>query len=135
MENIWHRIVENFLGRFDGPMHFRMIVQPLMAIIFAILDGLKDAKSGKPAYLWTVVFNPESRRDFLKDGWKHTGKIFILAVILDVVYQMKVFHKIYPGEILMVAFILAIAPYVLLRGPANRLMRLFARKSLNKTMK
>jgi hypothetical protein len=130
MADIWQRIVENFLGRFDGPLHFRMIIQPLMATIFALLDGIKDAKNNKPAYLWTVVFNPESRRDFLKDGWKHMGKIFILAVILDVVYQLKVFHKIYPGEILIVAFILAIVPYVLLRGPVNRLMRLFAQKKV-----
>jgi hypothetical protein len=128
MADIWHRIVDNFLGRFDGPLHFRMIVQPLMATIFAILDGIKDAKNNKPAYLWTVVFNQESRRDFLKDGWKHMGKIFILAVILDVVYQLKVFHKIYPGEILITAFVLAIVPYVLLRGPVNRLMRLFTKK-------
>lgn len=130
MADIWQRIVEDFLGRFDGPLHFRMIVQPLMATILAILDGIKDAKNNKPAYLWTVVFNSESRRDFLKDGWKHMGKIFILAVILDVVYQLKVFHKIYPGEILIVAFIMAIVPYVLLRGPANRLVRLFAQKKV-----
>ena len=130
MADIWHRIVENFLGRFDGPLHFRMIVQPLMATIFAILDGIKDAKNNKPAYLWTVVFNPESRRDFLKDGWKHMNKIFILAVILDLIYQLKVFHKVYPGEILIVSFVLAIVPYVLLRGPINRLMRLFAQKKV-----
>ena len=125
MDNIWQRIVENFVGRFDGPMHFRMFVQPSMAIIFAVIDGMKDAKMGKPAYLWTIFVDSEQRREFLKSGWKQVGKIFVLAVVLDIVYQLKVFHKIYPGEILIVAFVLAIVPYVVLRGPVNRIMRRF----------
>lgn len=122
MENLWPRIVENFLGRLDGPMHFRFTAQPLIAIIFAILDGIKDAKEGKPAYFWAIVVNIEHRKELIKDGWKHVGKIFILAVILDIVYQLKVFHTIYPGEILIVALFLAILPYLLLRGPVNRVM-------------
>ena len=118
------RIVENFFGRMDGPLHFRFILQPLMASIFAILDGIKDAKAGKPAYFWALVFNPEHRKELLQSGWKHVGKIFILAVVLDVVYQLKVLKTIYPGEVLIVALVLAVVPYLLLRGPVNRLMRL-----------
>ena len=96
MEELWHRIIENLFGRLDGPMHFRFILQPFMACLFAVLDGIKDAKAGKPAYFWSLFFNPESRKALLKDGWKHFGKIFILAVVLDVVYQVKVFHRLYP---------------------------------------
>ena len=128
MEHIWHRFVENFFGRFDGPLHFRMIVQPLMATIFAVIDGIKDAKTGKPAYFWTIFSNGDARRELLKSGWKHVGKIFILAIVLDVVYQLKVFHRIYPVEMLITAFILAIVPYILLRGPVNRIARLFITK-------
>jgi len=124
------RMVENFFGRMDGPLHFRFILQPLMACIFAVIDGIKDAKTGKPAYFWTVIVNPEHRKELLKSGWKHVGKIFILAIVLEIVYQLKVFHKIYPGEMLIVSFVLAIVPYVLLRGPANRLVRLFAQKKV-----
>jgi hypothetical protein len=51
------------------------------------------------------------------------GKIFILAVILDVVYQLKVTHWVYPGETLTVAILLAVVPYILLRGPINRILR------------
>ena len=125
MEAFWHRFVENFFGRLDGPLHFRFIMQPLMAIIFATLDGFKDAKAGKPAYFWAILTTPGQRKDFLKDGWKHFGKIFILAIILDVVYQVKVHHTVYPGEMLLTAFVLAVVPYVLLRGPVNRIVRMF----------
>ena len=82
--------------------------------------------SGTEPRLGTRHF-AEARKELIKDGWKHVSKIFIIAVVLDIVYQLKVFHKIYPGEILLVAIILAIFPYLLLRGPANRLMRFFTK--------
>ena len=121
------RIIENFFGRLDGPLHFRFILQPLMAVVFAVIDGIKDAKAGKPAYFWAIFTQPEQRKELWRDGWKHFGKIFILAIILDVIYQWKVQHMFYPGETLIVALILAAAPYVLLRGPVNRIARLFKR--------
>lgn len=119
------RIIENFFGRLDGPLHFRFILQPLMAFIFATIDGLKDAKAGKPAYFWAIFTRPEQRKELWKDGWKHFGKIFILAIILDIIYQLKVQHTFYPGEMLLTALVLAVLPYVLLRGPVNRIARLF----------
>ena len=125
MDEIWQRFIEHFVQRLDGPLHFRFIVQPLMAFVFAAIDGVKDAKAGKPAYGWAVFTSPEHRKELLKDGWKHFGKIFILAIVLDVAYQIKVHHTIYPGEILIVALILAVLPYVLLRGPVNRVVRMF----------
>ena len=128
MENILQRIAENLFGRLDGPLHFRIILQPLVAIVFAVIDGVKDAKIGKGAYFWTILISPGQRKEFIKDGWKHIGKIFIIAIILDIIYQLKVFHTIYPVEILIVSFFLAIAPYLLLRGPVNRLMQLLRRK-------
>jgi hypothetical protein len=122
------RIVENLFARLDGPLHFRMIVQPLMAIAFATIDGMKDAKEGRSAYFWALFTRPEQRKDLWKDGWKHFGKIFILAIILDIIYQLKVQHMFYPGEMLLVALVLAVAPYVLLRGPVNRVARLFNKR-------
>jgi len=99
-----------------------------MAIILAVIDGIKDAKAGRPAYFWAMVKNPEQRRELLKIGWKRIAKIFILAVILDVIYQIKVYHWFYPGETLTVAIFLAIVPYLLVRGPVDRLAKLFKSK-------
>jgi hypothetical protein len=129
MEEIWHRYIESLFARLDGPLHFRLIVQPTMAAIFAVIDGVKDAKLGRPPYFWTMVSNPAQRSELVKLGWKRIGKIFILAVILDVIYQLKVTHWVYPGETLTVAILLAIVPYLVLRGPINR----FVRWRINKT--
>jgi hypothetical protein len=120
----WEKTVENLFARLDGPLHFRFIVQPSMAILFATVDGIADAKNGKPAYFWALLSSPNSRKALVKEGWKSVGKIFILAVILDVVYQFEVHSTVYPGETLIVAFALAIFPYLLLRGPINRMLQL-----------
>jgi hypothetical protein len=125
----WQRIVEDFFARLDGPLHFRFIVQPLMATIFAVIDGVKDAKAGKPPYFWDLLVTPGRRKALVKEGWKSVGKIFILAVILDVVYQLKVHSSVYAGELLIVAFVLAIAPYLVLRGPINRIVRMIGARN------
>ena len=40
MDEIWIRIVEHMSDRVTGPMKFRLILQPVMASIFAIIAGL-----------------------------------------------------------------------------------------------
>jgi hypothetical protein len=123
MEDLLTRIFENLIGRVSGPMKFRLILQPLMAIIFAIRSGLKDAREGRPAYFWALFTDSAHRRDMLRDGWKSVGRIFILAIIIDVVYQFIVFRWVYPVEAFLVAAILAFIPYLLIRGPVNRIAR------------
>jgi hypothetical protein len=103
-------------------MKLRFVFQPLMAIIFAIKDGRKDAREGRAPYFWAIFTDPGHRRDLLRNGWKSVGKVFIIALILDAVYQYIALSMFYPVEALLVAVALAIIPYVLLRGPANRLM-------------
>jgi hypothetical protein len=121
MEEIFARIIHDLGDRVSGPMKFRMILQPVMASIFAILAGLKDAKAGRPAYFWALFTQPAHRAEMLKDGWKSVGKVFVLAMVLDVVYQVIVQRWVYPGEVIIVAFILAIVPYLILRGLVNRI--------------
>ena len=125
MEELWHRIVTNLFVRLDGPLHFRFILQPTMATIFAVMSGIKDAKTGKTPFLWKFITQREYRWELIKDGWKHVSKLFILAVVLDIVYQWKVCDRFYPVETLLVAVTLAIVPYILLRGPVSRVVRVF----------
>jgi hypothetical protein len=123
MDEIWMRIAENMTDRVSGPLQFRLLLQPIMAAIFAIRSGLQDAKAGKPPYFWGLVSNPGHRIEILKDGWKSVGKVFLLALVLDVVYQVIVLHFVYPGEAIIVAFVLAILPYLILRGLVTRIAR------------
>jgi len=125
MEDIFTRFLEHLVGRadLDAPMKFRLVLQPVMAVIAATRSGLKDAKAGKPAYLWALFTDAGHRKDMLRDGWKSVGRIFILGIIMDVIYQIIVFRRFYPVEALVVAAVLALVPYVLIRGPLSRILR------------
>jgi hypothetical protein len=116
---------EMLLGRIEGPLTLRLILQPVMASFLAIRAGLRDSREGKPAYLWTAVTNPSDRRVLLREGWKDIRTVFVLAVLLDSVYQLIEFHWVYIVQALIVAILLAIVPYIVLRGPVNRLLHYY----------
>jgi hypothetical protein len=127
MEDMLSRLWEHLGGRVGGPLTLRLILQPLVATFLAVRAGLEDGRAGRPPYGWAVATDPEHRRELLREGWKAVGKVFVLAVVLDSVYQLIVFRWIYPFETLLVAFLLACVPYLLVRGPAGRLSRWLSR--------
>jgi hypothetical protein len=98
-------------------MNLRLIIQPAVATILAIRAGLRDAHQDRALFFWAVLWNPAQRRELLRQGWKDVGKVFVLATILDVVYQLIVHRGVYSLELLITAMTLAIVPYVLVRGP------------------
>jgi hypothetical protein len=123
MEDTLSRFFNDLFVRLDGPLHFRFFLQPSVAIILAIRDGLRDARQSRPPYSWSLFSESGLRRDLLRDGWKAISKVFIVAVALDFVYQLIVLHWFYPFETLLVAVLLALIPYLLVRGPVNRIQR------------
>jgi len=123
IREILDRGVEQLLGRASGPLHFRLVMQPVMASILAIRAGLKDAREGQPAFFWAILTDPAERRRLLHSGWKDIGKVFVLALVLDTVYQLIVLRAFHVVQMLIVAVVLAIVPYLLFRGPTTRLTR------------
>ncbi len=123
MDGMWARVASQLLARVSGPMKFRLVLQPCMAAFFAIRSGLADAKAGKSPYFWSLLLDSGQRKNIAKDGWKSVGRVFMLALVLDGVYQIIELHFVYPGEAVIVAFVLAILPYLILRGLATRLAR------------
>ena len=119
----WQMIV----GRVYGPFAFRFILQPLVVAILACRDGLKDARIANPAYGWAVVTNSAGRRNLLRQGWKALARVFIAAITVDLIYEVIVFHRIYPGQSLIVATFLALLPYPFIRGLVNRIARRWRR--------
>ena len=119
MGELLTRVGENLLGRVHGPLTFRLILQPLTAAIIATRAGIKDARTRRPAYGWAVLANPVSRRELLRDGWKEIARVFFFALLVDFVYELIKFRRIYPGESLIVASLLALLPYPLIRTLVN----------------
>ena len=121
MEQFFARAWEQLVGRLDGPMFFRFVLQPLVATVLAVRAGLADARAHRPPYLWTVATDRGARGGLIRDGFNDVGRVFIVAVLLDIIYQLMVFQWVFPVQSLLVAAALAIVPYLLVRGPVTRL--------------
>jgi hypothetical protein len=129
LADVFHRIWENLLERPSGPLALRFVLQPAVASILAIRDGVKDAREGRSPYLWTVLSNPDERKQRLGEGLKATGKVILVAIVLDAIYQVTQLGTFYPGEAIIVAFVLGFVPYLLLRGPVARIVRRTRRRA------
>jgi hypothetical protein len=123
MDDLWTLLANNLHDRVSGPMKFRIVLQPIMATLLAIRSGIKDAKSGARPYFWSLLSTPGHRMEMIKDGWKSVGRLFFLAVALDLIYQAIVQSYIRPRAAIFVAIVLAIVPYLLLRGIITRIAR------------
>lgn len=115
---------EMLIGRLQGPLTLRFIMQPLAAVIIAIRVGVRDDREGRPPYFfWPVFTDPARRPELIQLAWRDVGKVFVVAFLLDVVYELIVYRWVYPGQALIVATVLAIIPYLLVRGPFARILR------------
>lgn len=53
---------------------------------------------------------PAERLAMLKDGWKSVGRLFVIATVMDGIYQFFVRRWVYLNEAVVVAVILTIVP-------------------------
>ena len=128
MRDMLLRALLNVTDRVGGPMTFRIILQPLMAALLAFRAGWKDAQTGRPPYFWTILTDPGQRNELLREGWKSVARVFVLAIVMDVIYQLIVLQWVYPFELILVAILLAVVPYLLIRGPVNRIVSRLRRR-------
>lgn len=126
------RIWQNLLDRPGGPMTFRFILQPVMASIAALIDGIRDARAGSSPYLATMIADPAHGYGSLRQGLIATSRIILLGVAMDIIYQFIEFGTFFPGEAAIVAVLLAFIPYLLLRGPFARLAKLWLGTAANR---
>lgn len=123
MDDIIQRIAGDLVDRIYGPMKFRLLLQPAMAIGFAIRDGIKDAEAGRDPYLFSLIFKAGQRKALWQEWWVAMRRVLLLAFVMDIIYQLIVLHWVYIGEALIVSAMLAFTPYALTRGPVCRFMR------------
>jgi len=128
------RGVEQLLGRAGGPLHFRLFMMPTVVTFLAIRAHRKDVRERRPTPLGAFFTDPAERRRLLRIALKDIGRVFVIAVVLDTIYQLLVFRWIYPVQLLIMAVGCAIVPYVLVRGPIIRLGRLLFRRQARPTV-
>ena len=118
-DRVWHDLLER-------PSHlfrFRFILQPVMAGIAALHDGIADARLGRTPYFWALVTRSSHRLGRLEEGVISTARVLLLGLVMDTIYQLIVLKTFYPAEAAIVAIVLAFIPYLLLRGPIARFAR------------
>ena len=118
-ERIWHDLVE----RPGGPMSFRFVLQPVMAAIAALHDGLRDARAMRSPFARAVLREPEQRLARVTEALNAIDRIILLGLVMDIIYQAIALKTFYPAEAVIVALLLAVVPYVILRGLITRAAR------------
>ena len=122
------QFLEELPRRFTGPGRFRFILQPMLAILLGVRGGLADAKAGAPPYLFGLLFDAGRRRELLRSGAAAICTLLAMGIILDVAFQMVIYHAVHPGAALTIGPILICAPYALSRALTTRLARWLGRK-------
>lgn len=116
LSHVWSQLLE----RTAGPFHFRFVLQPIVATVLAIRAGRHDARTHQPPYLACLFSDASQRRRLLLSGWTDVGRVAVIGVGMDALYQLIRFRWLYLRQALFVAFLLAVVPYCLMRGPVNR---------------
>jgi hypothetical protein len=120
---VLNRIWQNLVERPGGPMTFRFFLQPVMAGIAAYLDGVRDARAGRPPFLQALLADRTGRTHRLNEAVIATSRIILLGLVMDLIYQYIEFDVFKPGEAAIVAILLAFLPYLVLRGAFTRVAR------------
>ena len=124
MNSPWSIIAAEFAERADGPLALRLLLQPLIASILAVRSGLRDAAAGKHPYGWRLlVADGASRIQLIRDGWHSVGMVLLLTTGLDVVYQLIVHGDVLPRQAIILAVLIALIPYLILRGLTTWIVR------------
>jgi len=115
--------IEDLPKRLTGPGRSRFIFQPVFATILGAMNGIADARLGRPAYLFGVLFHRRLRRELLKTGLETIANLLLMGILLDSICQWLILGASYPGAALVVGPVLVAAPYSISRALANRFAR------------
>jgi len=123
-------LIDGIAARLTGPMNFRFILQPVVAILLGIRDGRTDAKTGTPPFLFLLFTDPKDRGKNLVQALKGLIVPIALGTVLDGVAQFLIFRDV-PGRgmivrplpALIVGTTVIALPYVLARSITCNLLK------------
>lgn len=117
------RFWSDIFDRFGGPMTFRVFLQPIMAGVAALHDGMKDAREGHKSFFWTAWRHPSQQTGRLREGLISVARVMLLAICIDVIYQLRELDDFYPAEAVIIAVLLAVIPYFIFRWIVEHVAR------------
>jgi len=116
------QFLEELPQRFTGAGRLRFILQPMIAVILGIRGGLADAKAGNHPYIFGLLFGAGTRRELLRSGVAAIRNMVALGIIMDIAFQLVLYHSVHPGAAVVIGPILICFPYALSRALTTRLV-------------
>jgi len=107
-------------GMFGGKFQFRLVLQPLIAIVLGLRFGVRDAKAGKLPFFQALARGKGERGGLLKQAARDAFIPLVVAVVIDSILQQLINHRIRPLASLIVGGILVFLPFLIVRALANR---------------
>jgi hypothetical protein len=119
----WDSMVRDVTGpgMFGGKFQFRLIVQPLVALILGLRYGIKDAKHGRLPIIERFRVGKGQRGQIFKQMLRDAIVPFVVALIIDSILQQMINHRIRPVAALVMGGLLVFVPFVLVRELTNRI--------------
>ncbi|HEY2547770.1 MAG TPA: hypothetical protein VGI46_16990 [Candidatus Acidoferrum sp.] len=114
---------EDLLARLFGAGRLRFILQPTVAALIGMRDGIKDAREGHPPFLLALRSGLAGKNALLRSAFKSIRDLMSIAILLDVISQFLIFRRIHPGAALLVGPLLIAVPYAVSRALTNRVSR------------
>ena len=111
-------VAEAIIIRLAGPMGLRIVIQPLVALLLGVRDGIKDAKGGESPFIFGLVTNRVDRKAKLTSLFKSLSKVIIISVTLEVIIQYLLLGQVHVIGLIFYV-ILLVVPYSLARDITN----------------
>jgi len=110
------------IARLTGPMHMRFVIQPIMAILLGIRDGVQDARTGAPPFVWDL-YATQGRLPKLEMALRRILIPIAVAIVFDAIVQYMLFQEVRVLGAIVLGTMLMGVPYSAARGIANRVAR------------
>lgn len=122
MDDTLSRVLSNLVARTTGPMWFRLILQPAVAVFFAVRAGSRNARleRDRPPNL---TLDAAYRKQMLNQAFKDVGTVALIGGVLDLAFQWMALHAIYPLEAVLVVVLIVVLPYQVVRTVVARIAR------------
>jgi hypothetical protein len=122
------QFLEELPQRLTGPGRLRFLIQPLVASLLGWRSGLKDARAGRPAYLYGLLFSGGNRGALFREGLATVRDLIAVGIVLDVVAQLLIYRQVHPGAAVLIGPLLICIPYAASRALSNRATQLLRRR-------
>jgi hypothetical protein len=105
---------------FGGPFQFRLILQPLTAIILGARFGIRDAKAGRLPFFQALLHGGQ-RGSLLGKAARDAVLPLVIAFIVDAILQHMINGRVRPVAALVVGGLLVFLPFLIVRALVNRI--------------